>query len=296
MADSEPLTAFAKESGVEPPQPSFLTRHEFVIRRLHSLSGLVPVGAYMVVHLLTNATVVNGPGAFQDNVYKIHSLGNLLPLVEWTFIFIPILFHAIVGVWIMAGMDPNTASYPYAANRRYTWQRITGMIAFAFIGWHVFHMHGWFHNQAWLSNFALPYGGAQFKPFNAASSAGLALQNGIVFILYALGMLACVFHLANGIWTMGITWGVWTSPAAQARAFKVCAVFGVLLAAVGLGALGGMRSAGNGEGYKKAVEIENRMYESRVQSGEIEPNEHKRSHRQSTDQSDQNSDSPLEEN
>jgi succinate dehydrogenase cytochrome b subunit len=281
---------------VDQPQPSFLARHEFVVRRLHSLSGLVPVGAYMVVHLLTNASVLNGPGTFQDNVYKIHSLGNALPLVEWTFIFIPILFHAIVGIGIAMGMVPNTSRYPYGANRRYTLQRWTGMIAFAFIIWHVFHMHGWFHNQAWLTDFALPYGGAQFKPFNAASTAGRALQNGIVFILYGIGMLACVFHLANGIWTMGITWGVWTSPRAQAWALKVCAVFGVLLAVVGLSALGGMRAAGSGDEYKKAVDVENRMYESRVQSGEIEPNEHKRSHRRSTDQSDQSLDSLIEEN
>ena len=31
---------------------NYLARHEFLIRRLHSLSGLVPVGAYMVIHLL----------------------------------------------------------------------------------------------------------------------------------------------------------------------------------------------------------------------------------------------------
>ena len=144
---------------MDQPRPSFFERHEFVIRRLHSLSGLIPVGAYMVVHLVTNATVLNGPGAFQGNVYKIHSLGNMLPLVEWTFIFIPILFHAIVGIWIVAGMNPNTSHYPYAANRRYTMQRITGMIAFFFIMWHVFQMHGWFHFEGWIMDVAHPYGG-----------------------------------------------------------------------------------------------------------------------------------------
>jgi succinate dehydrogenase / fumarate reductase, cytochrome b subunit len=270
---------------VDQPQPSFLTRHEFVIRRLHSLSGLIPVGAYMVVHLVTNATVLNGPGSFQDNVYKIHSLGRFLPIVEWTFIFAPILFHALVGIWIMVGMNPNTASYPYMANRRYTWQRITGMIAFVFIMWHVFHMHGWFHNQEWLKNVAVPYGGAQFRPFNAASTAGKALQNGVVFILYGVGVLSCVFHLSNGIWTMGITWGVWTSPQAQSRALKACAVFGVLLGAIGLGALGGMRAVGSGDAYNKAVEIENQMYEGRVKSGELEPDEEKRTRPMKSDDS-----------
>ncbi len=53
----------------------FFSRHQFLILRLHSLSGLLPVGAYMVVHLLTNATVLAGAATFQDQVDKIHALG-----------------------------------------------------------------------------------------------------------------------------------------------------------------------------------------------------------------------------
>ncbi len=48
----------------------FFTKHEFLIRRLHSLSGLVPVGAYMVVHLLVNASILNGAGSFQQFVTR----------------------------------------------------------------------------------------------------------------------------------------------------------------------------------------------------------------------------------
>jgi succinate dehydrogenase cytochrome b subunit len=267
------------------PPPSFLTRHEFVIRRLHSLSGLIPVGAYMVVHLVTNASVLGGPAAFQKNVYTIHSLGPILPLVEWTFIFIPLLFHAIVGVAIMRGLEPNTVSYPYEANWRYTMQRVTGMIAFVFIFWHVFHMHGWFHGQEWVKNVVEPYGGGLFRPYNAASSAGLALQNAVVAVLYAVGVLACVFHLANGIWTMGITWGVWTSPAAQRRALWACGVFGVLLGIVGLSALGGMRAVGGGEALEQARNVEDRMYEHRVKAGDVSPDSHKRTTSETSDQS-----------
>lgn len=270
---------------MEPAAPSFLNRHEFLIRRLHSLSGLIPVGAYMVVHLVTNASVLGGPGAFQSQVYTIHSLGPLLPVVEWTFIFIPILFHAIVGVWIMRGLTPNTVSYPYAANWRYTMQRVTGMIAFVFIGWHVFHMHGWFHGDQWMKNVVEPYGGGLFRPYNAASTAGLALQSLVVTVLYAIGVLSCVFHLANGIWTMGITWGVWTSPMAQRRALWACGVFGVLLGAVGLSALGGMRSVGSGAGLDEARQVEERMYQHRIESGELTPNEHKRAAPETTSQS-----------
>lgn len=256
--------------------PSFLVRNEFVIRRLHSLSGLIPVGAYMVVHLLTNATVLDSPAAFQRNVYSIHSLGKLLPVVEWVFIFIPILFHAIVGIAIIRGAVPNTHNYPYRANWRYTMQRITGVIAMLFIFQHVFQMHGWFHNEWWIENVAKPFGGARFKAYNAPSTAGQALQGWAMMSWYVVGILACVFHLANGIWTMGITWGVWISERAQRRALVACSIFGVALAAVGLGALGGMQDYGQGEQFEQAREVEDRMYREKVESGELAPDEHKR--------------------
>ena len=91
---------------------SFLARNDFLIRRLHSLCGLIPVGAYMVVHLIVNSSVINGAATFQNNVLNIHKLGALLPLVEWTFIFIPILFHMIFGFVIIAGGMPNPHNYP----------------------------------------------------------------------------------------------------------------------------------------------------------------------------------------
>jgi succinate dehydrogenase / fumarate reductase, cytochrome b subunit len=145
-----------------------------------------------------------------------------------------------------------------------------------FIFWHVFHMHGWFHGEGWVKNVVEPYGGGLFRPYNAASSAGLALQNFVVAALYAIGVLSCVFHLANGIWTMGITWGVWTSPAAQQRALWACGVFGVLLGIVGLSALGGMRAVGSVEAVEQARQIEGRMYQHRVEAGDVTPDPHKR--------------------
>ena len=228
----------------------------------------------MCIHLLTNASVLESAASFQVKVYMIHSLGKLLPLVEWTFIFIPILFHAVIGVVIIQGGLPNSSSYPLQKNIRYTLQRASGMVAFAFILWHVFHMHGWFHNEQWLANVAEPLNGAQFRPYNAASTAGEAVQaSPLITVLYGIGVLACVYHLANGLWTMGITWGVWISPAAQRRANYACAIFGVLLAVVGLSSLVGM----NRIDVEAAREVENQMYEARVSTGEVTPNDHKRS-------------------
>jgi len=256
-----------------------MARHEFLIRRLHSLSGLIPVGAYMCIHLLTNASTLDSPATFQRAVYQIHSLGSILPVVEWVFIFIPILFHAVIGVVIIRGGLPNYSSYKYTSNLRYTLQRATGMIAFLFILWHVFHMHGWFHFETWRRYVAEPLGGAQFAPYSAASTLGLAMQGVVMPLVYAIGVLSCVYHLANGLWTMGITWGVWITPAAQKRADYACIGFGVVLALVGLGALGGALRLANVPSLRdEAQQVEARMWEAKTASGEVdaETGAHKR--------------------
>jgi succinate dehydrogenase / fumarate reductase cytochrome b subunit len=130
-------------------------------------------------------------------------------------------------------------------------------------------MHGWFHVEWWATTVSGPLGGARFHPYNAASSAGLALQSPLAMVIYVIGVLACVYHLANGIWTMGITWGVWTTPAAMRRALRVCAVFGVLLAVVALGALWGMGTMNIAEARAR----ENQMREAKVESGLISEEE-----------------------
>lgn len=256
-----------------PNSDSFLVRHEFLIRRLHSLSGLVPIGAYMCVHLLTNASLLVGAGRFQANVNMIHNLGPALPLVEWLFIFLPLIFHAVVGVWIASTGHTNTHQYPFTANRRYSWQRLTGYLAFVFIFTHVFHLHGWFHTEWWLKTVAEPLGMAQFRPYNAASTLATALTGVAWPIFYAAGLLACCYHLANGVWTAGITWGVWLTPDAQRRATAACAVFGILLSIVGLSSLWAVKTTD----IDQAKNIEQAMINARIESGEINDDPHKRS-------------------
>ncbi len=231
------------------PSPSFFARHQFLIYRLFSLAGLIPVGAFLVVHLLTNASVLAGPGVFQSRVDMIHSLGPLLVPIEWAFIFLPMLFHAVVGFVIIANGLPNVGSYAYVGNVRYTLQRATGMIAFVFIIWHIMQLH-------WMGT---PFGGGRFDPHHATSSAAVALRPLLVSILYAVGILSTVFHFSNGLWTLGITWGLWTSPAAMRRANAVSVAVGLVLGAAGLGALGGMR----GVDVDKAKAIETIMNEER---------------------------------
>jgi succinate dehydrogenase / fumarate reductase cytochrome b subunit len=202
-----------------------------LIYRLFSLAGLLPIGAYVVVHLAVNASVLAGPAMYQKQVDQIHSLGDtMVTILEWPFIFIPIGFHALVGFWIIAGGLPNVGSYPYGANIRYTLQRATGMLVAAFIIFHLWQMH----------HLGKALGGGHFDSEHAASSAAIVLDPLLMKLIYTVGTLCAVYHLANGIWTFGITWGIWISDQAQRRAGYGCAVVGLVVASFGMSSLYGM--------------------------------------------------------
>lgn len=210
---------------------SFLQRHHFALRRLHSLTGIIPVGVFLCVHLTVNATILAGSDgrAFQTAVNGLHLLERvgLLTIVEVAFIFLPILFHGILGIQIWLSGQMNVAAYQYGGNIRYTLQRIAGLVTFAFILYHLWHLH-------WLGQ---PLGGGAFDPHAAAVSAAAALQPWYLRGLYTIGIVAAVYHLANGIWTFLITWGITIGPQSQRKVGWVCAAFGVLLGLMGLGSL-----------------------------------------------------------
>ena len=258
-------------------ETNFFFRHEFFIRRVHSLLGIVPLGLYMTVHLATNASLLNGTQTFQRAVFLIHSPGKLLPLIEWGLIFTPLIFHAVIGVWIAKSGKSNSSQYQFRSNRRYTWQRWTGFMALVYLFFHILHLHGWFHIAAWEAMIR-PLGFGVFRPFNAASSLVRAMQEwSIVWpAFYLVGMLACVYHLANGLWTSGITWGLWISPTAQARASKLCTVIGCGLAVLGISAWWAAVSPSEQTTVEMQV-VEDRMYKAAVESGMVTPNVEKRS-------------------
>ena len=221
-------------------------RHYFLIRRLHSLLGLVPIGVFVCIHLATNATILfdsKGGSAFQWAVEIIHLPEklhrNVLIAIEIVGIFLPLLFHSLLGLQIAFSGRSNPQHYRYGGNIRYTLQRITAYIALVFILYHVWHMH-------WLG---AGVGGGTFQLEDSVGNpaAAVSTAKGIqaaVWIapLYAVGVIATVFHLANGIWTALITWGITIKPRSQQIAGYVCAVFGVLLTLVGLGALQGFKT------------------------------------------------------
>jgi succinate dehydrogenase / fumarate reductase, cytochrome b subunit len=215
-------------------------RHEFLIRRLHSFLGLLPLAGYLFFHLAINATVLDGAPTYQSRVDLIHSFGpTTLLILEWAFILLPILFHGIIGLVIIASGKINVPSYPYLENWGYTALRIAGIITFFFVLYHVFQMYGWFHFSWWKQYVSTPFGGGRFDPKQATATAVEVLQSPAIAAIYAVGILAAVVHWAIGLWTFGITWGIWTSPRAQRAAQFPCAAAGAIMLVIGWGALYG---------------------------------------------------------
>lgn len=188
-------------------------RHHFLLRRLHSLTGLV-FGGYIVIHLLVNATIFEGskPDVFQEQVNKIHSLPFLLA-IEWALIFLPIIYHTIYGIWITFTAQPNQLQYSYGKNWFYFWQRVSAMVIVAFLVFHVLGMKGFFGHTL------------TFDPHDATATAVRHVRANVLitYLIYPLGILASCYHLANGFWTAAITWGLTVSAAAQRRWGYVCA-------------------------------------------------------------------------
>jgi succinate dehydrogenase / fumarate reductase cytochrome b subunit len=207
--------------GIRPLRPG--VGHSFLWRRLHSLSGIVPIGAFLLEHLLSNFEALNGPLAYGQQVKFLNSL-PLVRVLEWVFIFIPLAFHAGYGVWIAFRGRANVDIYPWAGNWGYLTQRITGIIAFVYIIQHVWRQR--------FSGVMLPeHPGASFHKVQ------MELSNHWMLAFYIIAMIATCFHFAYGIWLFAAKWGITPGDKARRRFGWVCAVFGIAICAMGLASI-----------------------------------------------------------
>lgn len=204
-------------------------RH-FWARRLHSLSGVVPIGAFLFEHMLTNSRALQGKAAYNEAVAWIQSFPYLV-WIEILFIGIPILFHAIYGIYIAVTAKPNPVQYPLFRNWMYVLQRVTGIFLFFYICWHVWETR--------IHVIYDPMVKVNFFDYMAAN-----FQKSWYVSLQFLGVLAAAFHFANGLWTFLIVWGVTVSEKSQRLASYACYSVGVLIVIFGIDSLRGFLAAG----------------------------------------------------
>ena len=176
-------------------------RTTYTLRRLHSLSGLLPIGVFLGFHRFTTSKSIHGPVAYNRASEEIARLPYVV-LIEVLGIAIPILFHIVLGILIAATARPNPFGYGTARNWMYLLQRVSGVFLVFFIVVHV-----------WTTRFSPE----------------------------ANGDVTAAFHLGNGLFGFAIHWGIATGRRAQTWAARIGLAVAVVVALVGINALLGFR-------------------------------------------------------
>jgi succinate dehydrogenase / fumarate reductase cytochrome b subunit len=200
----------------------------FVFRKLHQLTGILPLGVFLLEHFYTNSKAMTGPADFNNAVRDLQSIPYII-FIEIGGIFVPLLYHALYGLFITWETRANNLAYPYARNWFYTIQRITGIILFFFITFHVLNFR--FGLIPGLNERSVAH-----YPNEAYGIVSSEFANPIIFIVYLIGITATVWHLANGLWLFAVDWGIVIGARAQRLTGYACIAFGLLLLLVGINA------------------------------------------------------------
>lgn len=188
------------------------SRYHFLIRRIHSLLGLLPIGIFLMFHLTLNLAARGGAAQYDRVISAMRNFPGII-VIEFLIIFIPIAFHAIYGSWVVYTGQSNVLRYRYARNWFYLIQRISGIYTVIFVIAHVYYLR---------------IGEASF----AALQNIVANPLGLIF--YGLGVILAVFHFTNGLWAFAITWGLTIGEHSQKIWSYVCGVLFILISIVGL--------------------------------------------------------------
>lgn len=200
----------------------------FLLRKLHQLTGIVPLGIYFFVHMYTNSTAMSGARVFNEHVQSIHDMPYLL-FIEIFGIYIPLLFHSVYGVLISTEARPNVLRYGYDRNWFYFFQRATGIFLFLFLFFHILNLRFGLIPGLTMT----PVAGNADRAF--AIVAG-ELSKGWVMFVYALGVIATAWHLAYGFFLFAVDWGIVIGEKAQKVTLYACIGLAVFLSAVGINA------------------------------------------------------------
>jgi succinate dehydrogenase / fumarate reductase cytochrome b subunit len=228
----------------------------FLWRRLHSLSGVVPVGGFLMYHIFENMAALRSPEAYNEMVNHVNTM-----LPRWYFfgvelagVIVPLLFHSLYGIYIAATGQPNVGRYAYGSNWSYWAQRASGYLAFLYILVHVGVLRFW---VTLLGNHLAPaqpsQPGLDLVTYNdVAAHLGnghhlvqeTVLAGTHIFALYVVGTLATIYHFTNGLNGFAWTWGLAVGRKAQTRVRVIAWGLFAALSAATLNILFTMRFGG----------------------------------------------------
>lgn len=204
-------------------------RDPYLWHRLHSASGIFPIGFFLLQHLLANSYALHGEKAYNTVIAVYGNLPFVLVL-EVALIYLPILYHSIYGIFITAYGQPNLGRYSYGRNWLYFLQRASGAVAFFYIGYHVWNtsIQKYLHGE----------GAIQYQ------AMAQQMADPMHFVIQAVGIVATVFHFTNGLWNFCIRWGFTISARSQRLNQYVCWALFFVFTGMGLWSIAHLRADG----------------------------------------------------
>ena len=191
----------------------------FLLRRIHSLTGIVPIGLFLLEHFISNAEAFKGPAAYTRQVEFLNGLPFVL-LLELFGIWLPILYHSLYGVFIWYRGESNVIDYPWTGNWLYAAQRWTGIVSLIYIAQHTYHLR--------FSGVHIPT-----HPAAAFAKVQAEFQNPWMVAFYVVGIIAASWHFSYGVWLFAAKWGITTGERARRRFGYVCLALALGLVSIG---------------------------------------------------------------
>ncbi|HEY8040610.1 MAG TPA: hypothetical protein VIF15_12480 [Polyangiaceae bacterium] len=209
--------------------PRAEARSSFLRARLASALAVFPLGVWTFVHLWHNLAAFQGPEAWQTAVTEYeHPFAQALTGVV---VLLPLAIHTVWGIGRLVSSRPNNVRYRFYANLKYLVQRLAGVGLLLFLGAHL-----------WLALLKPRVTEGHAEPF--ADIAQEMHFHRPTTIVYVLGTLAVAYHLANGLQTACMGWGVVASRRGLRRLELATWVTFLLLLAMGWAGVYALWAAG----------------------------------------------------
>ncbi len=187
------------------------------LKKLFSLSGVVPLGAFVLLHLWTAAALL-GPHALYDRQIAWLHGSTILGALEILLILAPLTFHACYGLWLAREATPR--EHAYDSDLMLVLERVSGGIVLVFIAVHLWETRV----QTWSGHLLI--GSYSTKLVEHLSS----VKSGVPWIAlgYLVGIAATLFHLVSGMTSFCTTWGLTNTATSRHRARVFFRAIGVV--------------------------------------------------------------------
>ena len=206
-------------------------RESFFWHKLHSLTGVIPTGFYLLQHLTLHSFSLAGAEKFAGILNFFGAMPQHILFGLKGVIWGCLIFHAVYGLFIISrnGDNYSQTALKYRENAYYRWQRWSGIFAFFFLAYHMattsvvgqIHGHEAIQYSTWADRLAAPAG------------------TYLMLVFYILGVVASAYHFAYGMWNFAIRWGITINERAQMAMAKFSKGLFVVVSAIGILALVG---------------------------------------------------------